>query len=185
MLKKTLAGLLSLVVVLAIVGAFLPKTVTVTRSTIIQAPPSVLYPLVATPRLWPQWFPWNGRDPGMTVNYSGPETGTGATGSWQSRTEGNGSMTVAATKLPRSIGYTLTLERVGPPSTGRFLLDRAGDRTIVTWSLSARMGYGPLGGWLGLYVPGTLTRDFDVGLANLKRLAEMPSAPEPAPRPQG
>jgi hypothetical protein len=34
------------------------------------------------------------------------------------------------------------------------------------------MGRGPMGRWFGVFLPGMMGKDFDRGLAGLKRLAE-------------
>ncbi len=181
MAKKILIGLGSLIAVLLIVGFVLPNTVTVARSATINAPSERIYALVATPRQWPQWSPWNGRDPNMTITYSGPESGSGATWSWLSKSQGDGSMTMVDAQPPKAIGFALTLVGMGPPSQGRFDLAPSGASTDVTWTMTSTMGMGPVGGWIGLFFRSMITKDFDSGLASLKKLAEMPSAPEPAP----
>ena len=63
------------------VGFALPSEYKVERSVVIEAPPDRIYPFVATPRRWVQWSIWTRRDPAMTIEYFGPESGTGA--GWQ------------------------------------------------------------------------------------------------------
>ncbi len=181
MAKKILIGLGALIALFLIVGFVLPKTVTVTRSASINAPPDRIYALVATPRQWPQWSPWNSRDPNMAITFSGPESGSGAEWRWVSKSQGDGAMKMLDAKPPSSIGFELTIVGMGPPSHGRFDFAPSGAATNVTWSMTSTIGMGPLGGWFALYMPRMLTPDFDNGLASLKKLAELPSAPEPAP----
>ena len=181
--RKVLIGLGALLAIVLLVGFVLPKDVTVTRSATINAPPDRVYPLVATPRQWPQWSPWNSRDPNMAISYAGPESGTGASWSWISKSEGDGAMKMTDATPPTAINFELTIAGMGPPSHGHFELAPAGGGTTVTWTMTSTMGFGPLGGWFALYFPTRITKDFDAGLAGLKKLAELPVAPEPAPPP--
>ncbi len=181
MVKRLLIGLGALIAICLLVGFVLPNTVTVTRSTSINAPAERIYALVAAPKQWPQWAAWNGRDPNMTITYTGPESGAGAAWSWVSKSEGDGAMRMIDAKPPSRISYELTIRGMGSPSRGTFDLTSSGGATSVTWSMTATIGMGPIGGWFALIVPRRITPDFDRGLASLKRLAEMPSAPEPDP----
>lgn len=162
------------------VGFLLPDTVTVTRHRMIAAPAEAIYPFIATPRQWPTWSPWNARDRRMTITYSGPESGTGAAWAWQSATEGDGAMVMTRATAPSDVAFELTIAGMGPPSRGEFSLrsERAG--TLVTWTMTSRMGLGPLGGWFGLAFRPMLERDFDDGLAALGRRAEGARAVSPA-----
>lgn len=181
MARKLLIAIAALLALVLGVGAFLPKDVTVTRSLTIAAPAERLYALVAAPRQWPQWSPWNARDPKMTITYGGAASGAGATWSWASKSEGDGQMRLTEAKAPTAVAYELTIAGMGPPSHGRFDLAPSGSATTVTWTMTATMGMGPIGGWMALWFPSVIGKDFDAGLANLKKLAELASAPEPTP----
>lgn len=187
MLRKVLIGLGVLLVVVIGGGFLLPGVITVTRSTTIQAPPDAIYPMIATPRQWPSWSPWNGRDPNMAITYSGPESGAGAKWEWKSESQGDGSMVMTSATAPNDVAFELTIVGMGPPSRGAFALRPAGAGTQVEWTMTSEMGFGPIGGWFGLFFRPMLEKDFDRGLASLKQKAEatpsVPSAPPPAPPP--
>jgi hypothetical protein len=178
MLKKLLLSLVILVAALAAVGMLLPRSITVTRSVTVNAPPETIYPLVATPRSWPSWSPWNKRDPNMAITYSGPAQGVGAKWDWISKSEGDGSMVFTEATAPTTATFELTIVGMGPPSKGTFTLAPSGSATTVEWTMTSDMGAGPVGRWFGLYFPSMLRKDFDDGLASLKRVAEAaPRAP--------
>ena len=68
---------LALAAVLVIGGYFISPTFSVTRSTVIAAPPEKVYALVADPRHWKERSVWNQRDPAMKIGrprqlYTGP-----------------------------------------------------------------------------------------------------------------
>lgn len=172
MLKKILLGLVILVVALLLIGFLLPAKVGMARGVEVAAPSERVYALLDDPRQWKRWTVWNERDPAMEIAYSGPERGVGAGWSWKSKSEGNGAMTFTAAEPGRRVAYELRFEGIDSPSTGALTLEPAGAGTRVTWSMDADMGGSPVNRWFGLFMPGMMRKDFDGGLANLKRLAE-------------
>lgn len=58
----------------------------------IQAPVSLVFEQVSELKNWQVWGPWNERDPNMEVSYGTPSSGEGASYSWESEIEGNGSI---------------------------------------------------------------------------------------------
>jgi len=172
MLKKILLGFLILVVALLLIGFLLPAKVTMARSIEVAAPPERIYALLDDPRQWKRWTVWNERDPDMAITYSGPERGAGAGWSWTSASEGNGAMTFTAADSGRLVAYELRFEGFDTPSAGALTLEPTGTGTRVTWAMDADMGGSPVNRWFGVFMPGMMRKDFDGGLANLKRLAE-------------
>lgn len=171
-MRKWLVGLGVVVVAALGVGLLLPNRVTVTRRTTILAPAETVFTLVATPRRWPMWSPWNARDPQMAITYSGPESGEGATWSWKSASEGDGSMVMTRATAPSDLAFELTIAGMGPPSRGAFAIRSSGSGSEVEWTMTTEMGLGPVGGWFALAFRPRLERDFERGLASLKRRAE-------------
>jgi uncharacterized protein YndB with AHSA1/START domain len=169
--------LVAAVVLMAIVlagGMVLSPRFTVVRTVVIDAPAERIYPLVADPRSWQQWSAWHQRDPAMTVEYSGPTSGTGAVWSWQSKSEGDGRMTFTTAEPAKRLGYELFFPDFGTTSTGQFRFEPNGASTQVTWTMDGDMGNNPLHRWMGLFMNQFVGPDFDTGLANLKALAEKP-----------
>ncbi len=179
MLKKILLGLLVVVVLLIGVAYLLPRRITVTHTAQLASSPDVLFPLVATPMEWPQWSPWNKRDPDMTITFSGPPTGVGARWDWKSASQGDGFMVFTESMPSVRIGYNLTIIGMGPPSTGTFRFAPNPSGTMVEWSMTADMGNNPLGRWFGLLMPNMLRKDFVEGLAGLDEYAKTQPPSEP------
>lgn len=179
MLRKLLLGLVGLVVLLSATAYLLPRTVSVQRTARVAAPPEVVFPIIATPAEWPKWSPWNQRDPNMEINFSGPPTGVGATWSWKSKSEGDGSMTFTQSIPSVKVAYELTIVGMGPPSPGAFLIAADPDGSMVQWSMTADMGNSPIGRWLGLLMPRWLGKDFEEGLASLSAYAATQPLPPP------
>lgn len=171
-LKWLLVVVLVLVLVLLVGGLMLPRSFTVERSVVVSAPVADVYAQVAAPRAWKAWSVWNRRDPAMQITYSGPAEGTGATWAWKSASEGDGRMTMTAAQPPNRVGYALYFPDFDSTSTGSFTFTPEDGATRVVWQMQGDMGANPLYHWMPLLMRGTMERDFDAGLANLKALVE-------------
>jgi len=170
--KWAVGGVLGLVALLALGGLFLSGSFQVSRSTLVAAPAERIYPLVAEPRRWKDWSVWNQRDPAMAISYSGPPSGVGAVWEWKSKSEGDGRMTFTAAEPGRRAAFELFFPDFGTTSRGELLLTPEGSGTRVTWNMNGDMGRNPLMRWMGLMMDGMVGKDFEAGLANLKKLAE-------------
>ncbi|HEX2012485.1 MAG TPA: SRPBCC family protein [Roseateles sp.] len=173
LLKVLLALIVALAALLYLGGLLLSPKFSVTRSVQIQAAPDKVYALVANPRHWKQWSVWNRRDPAMQIEYSGPESGTGAAWAWKSKSEGDGKMTFTAAEPGKRLGYELYFPDFGTTSHGELTLAPAGtNATEVRWVMNGDMGANPLFRWFALFGDKMVGPDFEAGLANLKALAE-------------
>src|SRR4029453_7465374 len=133
-LKRGMLAIATLILLLFVVGMLLPSKFKVQRTQQIAAPAARIYPLIAEPRQWKNWAIWNQRDPTMAIQYSGPESGAGARWSWQSKTEGNGSMEFTAARLDQGIKYSLSFAALGLTSRGELRLVPDGEGTRGTWT---------------------------------------------------
>lgn len=171
-LKWSLIAVAALAILITAVGFALPSKYRVVRSTEIKAPAGKVYALIHDPRGWAKWTVWNQRDPAMKMSYAGAPSGQGARWSWESTTEGNGSMEFTRAEANRVIGYRLSFPDFGMTSTGLLLLDEGSAGTAVTWSNEGEFGANPYMHYLALLMDRMVGPDFEQGLARLKRLAE-------------
>jgi hypothetical protein len=168
-----LAGGLVAVALLALLGGlFLPAAWHIERSAVIDVPPDRLYPLVATPRRWQEWAMWNRRDPAMKLSFFGPESGAGAGWAWDSKTEGQGRLTLLTADPAHGFTYELFLPDVASTSTGSILFQPQGRATRVTWTNAGSVGHDPWKHYLAAFMDRWVGPDLEAGLANLKVLAE-------------
>jgi len=170
-LLKTLAGLAVLVLLLVLVAFFLPRQYRIERSVVINAKPDAVLAQVAVLPAWKAWSAWHERDPHMKLAYSPQSTGVGAWASWESKNEGNGKMTITELS-PTMVVYHLEFPDQGFQSTGRMLLAAEAGATRLVWSDAGDLGMNPMNRWFGLFLDKLLGKDFERGLANLKKLAE-------------
>ena len=99
MLKKILAGVALVLVILLIVVALQPSDFRVVRSTTIAAPPAAVFAQVNDFRRWEAWNPWGKIDPAMKHSYEGPASGVGAVYHWAGNNEvGEGRMTIVESR---------------------------------------------------------------------------------------
>jgi hypothetical protein len=172
---RIVAGLVLLVLALALVGLVLPGRYHVQRSTVVAAKPSAIFPYVGDLRAWPKWGVWFARDPAMVIAYSPSTSGVGAWSDWKSKSQGNGRMTVTAEEAPSRFDYRLELPDEGMVASGSMILEPAGDgSTQVTAGMEGDLGHNPVKRWFGLFMDRMIGPDFEGGLANLKRISEAP-----------
>ncbi len=175
MLKKILLGLVGLVVLLVALGFVLPDRVRMERSIVINAPPEEVFALVADLNQSGKWSPWTEYDPSMESVVTG--AGVGQKQSWTSKKMGDGSQTITALDAPSKVDFALDFGDHGV-ATAAMTLEPVAEGTKVVWSFDSNMRKGvpiymaPMSTYMGFFMEGMLGKDYDKGLANLKRVAE-------------
>jgi hypothetical protein len=141
------------------------------RSTHVQAPPARVHALLDDFREWQRWSPWEGVDPDLRREYSGPDRGVGSTYRWSgNKKAGEGEMRITES-TPTSVVVDLVfLKPFKATNVTRFDLTPAGDSTEVSWTMTGtRSAIMSVAG--RLFLDRTIGQDFDRGLAALKREA--------------
>jgi hypothetical protein len=163
------------VVVMLILGALAgfvatrPSEFRVTRSRAVAAPPDVVHAYVNDFARWPEWSPWEKRDPAMKRDLSGAPAGTGALYHWSGNKEvSEGRMTITDSRPGQSI--TIRLEFIKPwaaANTTRFDFAPAGSGTNVTWTMAGCNNFVAKAFCLFMDMDKMVGGDFEKGLANL------------------
>lgn len=182
MLKKILLGLAGLVAVLVLVvlviGLIRPSRFRVERAIDISAPPERIYPWIASFKNgWSAWSDFQKEDPEMTLTYSGPDEGVGATESWQSRHMGDGYMKILRGDPTHGVDYELSMAN-GFSLEGKIATAAQGANTRVTWSDTIDMGGNPFKRAMGLLIENGMGKTFEQSLATLKQKVESGAAPK-------
>ncbi len=173
MLKKVLIGLVAVVALVCIVGLFLPKTYSLSRSIEIEAPPAKVFELVNSFQNWPKWDPWSGRDKTLKHTYEGT-AGVGHIHRWKGDESGEGTAKIIKSVPGKTVALELDFGMGGAPPIATFELTPRGKTTLVTWSMEGTNIMQPIGNYLGLMMDGMVGADYERGLANLERVAERP-----------
>ncbi len=165
------------IAIVLILAATKPDTLRVQRATIVKAPPEKIFPLISDFRQWGNWSPYEHKDPAMKRSYSGAADGKGAVYSWEgNKNVGSGRMEILDAAVPSKI--VIQLDFFTPfegHNTAEFTMLPQGDATSatnVTWLMH---GPAPLMSkvmQVFINMDHMIGKDFEAGLANLKRLAE-------------
>jgi uncharacterized protein YndB with AHSA1/START domain len=166
-----------LIVVAAAVVAYAstrPDSFRVQRSATIKAPPEKIFSLINDYRNWPQWSPYENRDPEMKRTYSGAAAGKGAKYAWEgNKNVGTGEMEIVDTAPPRKVLIKLDfMKPFEAHNVAEFTLEPQGETTNVTWAMHGPV---PLFGkvmHMVMDMDKMIGTDFAAGLANMKAAAE-------------
>jgi hypothetical protein len=162
---------IAIVLILAVTK---PNVFRVQRATTIQAPLEKIFALINDFHRWRSWSPYENRDPAMQRGFAGADKGKGAIYTWDGNNNvGSGRMEIVDSSAPSKI--VIKLDFIKPfegHNTAEFTMLPHGDATNVTWTM-----YGPASFMSKLMqvfinLDRMIGKDFEIGLANLKRLAE-------------
>lgn len=170
-LLKLLGGFAVLLLLLVLVAFLLPRHYRIERSLVMKARPEAIYAQIADLRAWKNWGSWHEKDPAMKLSYSEKTTGVGAWSSWESKTEGNGKMTLTSV-TPTKVVYDLEFPDFGSKSQGYMELVPEVAGTKVVWVDAGDLGMNPMSRWFGLFLDKIIGPDFERGLSNLAKRVE-------------
>jgi uncharacterized protein YndB with AHSA1/START domain len=160
-----------------------PATFHIERSTVIAVPSEAVFPHLNDFRRWNAWSPWEKLDPSMQKTYGGPPSGVGATYAWSGNSQaGAGQMTILESRPNESL--VLRLEFLKPfPATNTvtYTLTPKPEGTKVTWAMSGENT--SMGKVFSVFfdMDALIGKDFERGLADLKRISEEATVPPITP----
>ena len=159
------AGSLALLAALfVVVGLLLPGTVEVVRSVEIEAHPEEVFPFLNDLDAWTEWTPWGD----VESRLEGPAAGTGARRVWDDPNIGRGSLTIAASRPPRSVDYVVEVEGGALRFEGSLAVEPRAGGSLVTWTERADLGWNPLLAWTGLSMEESQGRQLQESLDRLR-----------------
>jgi len=175
MLKKILLGLVALLAVILIVGAFQSNTYRVERSITIAAPAAAVFSQINDVHQMQAWSPWAKLDPNAKMTFDGPASGVGAGFAWAGNSAvGEGRETIIASTPTELVRMKLEFFKpMAGVATTEFHLQSAGAGTSVTWSMSGDKNYVSKVMCLFMSMDKMIGGDFERGLANMKALVEL------------
>jgi len=170
-----------LLIVLAIVGALYgiiyliasaqPRVAELERSIAIDAPVEKVFLEVSNLRNFVTWSPWSDKDPAMKQTFTGEDGTVGSVYSWEgNRKVGKGSMTIKAIEPGQRIDLELNFGFSTAESA--FTVEPQGNRTIVRWSFRSDFGSKMTMRLMQPAMKKFVGKDYEAGLANLKRKLE-------------
>ncbi len=162
------------IAIILILAATKPDTFSVQRATTVKAPPERIFPLINDFHQWGTWSPYETKDPAMKRSYSGAASGKGAVYGWEgNKNVGSGRMEILDSSAPSKI--VIKLDFFTPfeaHNTAEFTMLPQGDATNVTWLMHGPLPF--MGKIMHVFInmDRMVGKDFEIGLANLKRLTE-------------
>jgi uncharacterized protein YndB with AHSA1/START domain len=169
--------IVAVVFLIALLGfaATRPDSFRLQRSVVIDAPPEKVFALITDFKQWPQWSPWEKLDPNMKRTHSGANQGVGTVYAWDSPSKAGAGRMEIKEAVP-SNKVTIQLDFIRPfaaQNTTEFTLQaQAYNATQVTWAMSGPNPYLAKLMQVFISMDSMVGKDFEEGLANLKRVAE-------------
>ena len=168
------AAVVLAIVVILVLAATKANTFSVRRVMTVKVGPEKIFPLINDFRQWGSWSPYENKDPAMQRSYSGEASGKGAVYEWNgNKNVGSGRMEILEASSPSKI--VIKLDFFAPfegHNTAEFTMLPQGDATSVTWLMHGPAPFMSKMMQVFINLDNMVGKDFEVGLANLKRLTE-------------
>src|SRR5437867_11236720 len=140
MLQTILLIVAVVVVLFVVIVALRPAEFRVERSTMMSAPPAVVFAQVNDFHQWEAWSPWAKLDPAAKNSFEGPSAGTGAIFRWAGNKQvGEGSMTIVESRPDEFIRIKLEfLKPFANSCAAEFTFKPEGNQSAVTWIMAGK-----------------------------------------------
>jgi hypothetical protein len=162
-----------------ILAASKPATFSVARAIDVKAPPEKIFPLINDFHQWVSWSPYENKDPAMKRSYSGAESGKGAVYGWEGNSNvGTGRMEILETQILETSAPSKILIKLDffkpfeGHNTAEFTMLPQGDATNLNWVMRGPAPFISKLMQVFMNLDHMIGKDFEVGLANLKKLTE-------------
>lgn len=171
--RRILFIILCFSIVVIAIGFLLPRKIRVERRLLINVSQKTLFSQVNTIKNWIRWSPLLMMDNNVKINFTGPESGVGASIEWISNDKniGNGGISITSSISPDSIEVVYDFAEKGK-STGKFVFLKENQNTNVIVSLESNLGMNPISRWVGLFSDHLIGPDLNKGLNNLEMLVQ-------------
>ncbi len=162
------------VVLVLAIAATKPDEFRIQRSAVIKATPQQVYEQIEDYHNWTKWSPYENKDPNMKRTYSGVPTGKGAIYEWRGNDEiGQGRMEIFEVQPPSKISINLDFVKPMPGhNVVVFTMEPQTEGTKVTWSMTGESPFMCKVMQVFMNMDEMCGKDFEVGLANMKKVLE-------------
>jgi uncharacterized protein YndB with AHSA1/START domain len=162
------------IAIVLVLAAAKPDTFSVQRGATMKTQPEKIFSLINDFHQWGTWSPWENKDPAMKRSFGGAESGTGAVYAWDgNKNVGSGRMEILDVSRPSKI--VIKLDFFKPfegHNTAEFTMLPQGDATSVNWVMHGPAPFMSKVMQVFMNLDKMIGKDFEIGLANLKRLTE-------------
>jgi len=162
-----------LAVIILIGGLLLPKTYSVSRSTVINAPDSVIYKNIADLNEFYKWNPWAKMEPSAKTTITGPVAQPGHIYAWEGKETGSGQMKIKTVETNKLVDIEMKfLKPWESVADTKFEITNEGPGNKVIWTISGDNNI--ISKWMGVFMSmdSMIGKDFESGLKYLKEKSE-------------
>ena len=182
LIRRVFAVFLAMAILVVVVGFFLPRTIVVERSVVMDHPAEAIFDVLKDFRHFPQWSPWFTRVPEADFRIEGPDSGMGSTLVWSDESgSGEGRLWIVGLTPPARVD--LQLELGDTEADGYFVVqaaDPAGQE--VTWGLRFEVSqFDLVGRYMGLILHRLVGREYAEGLERLSDYLDRYDGQPPVP----
>lgn len=171
-IKNFLLAVLIILIVIVVVGLFLPTSYTVERDIVISAGPDRVHEYVGDLEMWDEWAPWKEQDTTIVVTRGEKTSGVGASQYWVGD-NGDGALTITKDSPLKGIEYELVFDGGKYVCQSEMKYEELGEgQTKVTWAMQGDMKSPVIGGYFALLMDSMVGDMFEKGLKNLKTKVE-------------
>lgn len=166
------AAIVAVIVLLALVA---PKTYNVSRSIVINKPVSEVFEYLKHIKNQDEWSPWKKKDPNMKQTHTGTDGEIGFVARWEGNKEvGTGEQEIVSISENKAVNSQLRFYKPWKSQSDAYLTTRAVDdnTTEVVWGFSGVNKPPSNIFFLFFNMDKTVGKDFEEGLADLKRILE-------------
>lgn len=163
------------------IGSWLPTRWRVEQEAVIAAPPAAVFPYLNSLKKWRDWTVWYETNPDLATEYSGPESGMGATSRWNDGHH-RGALKIMASRPNAQVDYLVIFDGGEWEMQGLLRLTPVeGGKTRVEWRAGGEVGANPLQRYMTLMVKWWVGADMKRSLERLRGVAEAQHEPAREP----
>ena len=174
MLKYTLIGIVSIIVIVLLAAAFVAKDYSVTSEIVINKPKALVFDYVRMIRNQEKYSKWVMTDPNVKMTYTGTDGTVGFKAAWKSDVKDVGQGEQEISKIVDGTGYEADIRFLKPQRGGGHATAMAtaiaDNQTKLVTTFNSSMPYP-----FNLMIPmikNMLQKDLDTNNANLKKILE-------------
>jgi len=168
-LRYMVLAMMFLLLVVVVIGFFLPSKVHLERSTMIERDANEIFRVINSLSNFNKWSPWYEYDKNATYTLSGAESGVGSKLDWQGNEKvGKGSNEIVDSKQDEYIKTKFYFGKSEKPAHATISLLKVEGGTKVTWAFDNDFGYNVFYRYFGLVLEDMIAPDYEKGLKNLK-----------------
>jgi hypothetical protein len=151
-----------------------PDRFRIERSIEIKAPASKIFPNINGMQSWKNWSPWQNKDPNISQSFGQIEEGIGSTMAWSGNNKvGKGKLTVIESSPYSRVLLKLEFEKpMKTTNDAEFTLREDNGITMITWAMTGPSPFISKVMDTVMNMDRLVGKDFEMGLANLKRISE-------------